>query len=205
MTKFKTTFLIYLFISINLLGQTSFREYKEEKSGIRMTYSDGLKKIKEDVSFGNYNNGIKLPKSYKTKLDIFPSFEAGIYSLIISDYIMPDGEYFKGNSDIYDFCEAGETIFLIITIDNGKKILQLQTKYVAISNQYMSGIREYFKDLKFKIDKEKIVSLASAQNIQIKISSTKLNRFEDFDYYFEYDELLGLRDFIDGMKLTTKK
>jgi hypothetical protein len=202
MTKFKTVFLLHLFISINLFGQSSFRDYKEEKSGIRMTYSDGLKKNEEHISFPIF--GKTVSKSYEKKLDIYPSFKAGIYSLIISEYKMPSGKYYKGSNDIYGFCEAGEEIFLIINIDNGKKILQLQTKYVPIGNT-IDGIREYFKDLKFKIDKEIILSLASAQNIQIKISTTKLNRFEDFDYSFEYNELIGLRDFIEGMKLTSIK
>jgi|GEM_PF-6217577 len=186
--------LLVLF-SLNLFGQSSFKDYKDEKTGKRTTYSDGIKKIKESKSYYS---------SKETLLDLYPSYQGGVYSLILPTYEKPSGKYYKGWSGIYEHADYYENIYLIIKINDGERVLQLPTKFQPVNKNIIagSGSRDDYEDLKFKIDKETVIHLALARKIEITVSPSKLSRYEDFDYTFHFSDLYGFRDFAEGMTIT---
>lgn len=198
--KISSFALIFLCLTTNIFGQSSFKDYKDEKTGKRTTYSDGIKKIQDKKSFGSYS-------SSETVIDLFPSYQGGTYYLIMPIYVMPYGKYYKEWSDIYDHPSYYDNIYLIIKINNGEKVLHLPAQFLPVDKNIIagSGSRDDFEDLKFKIDKETIIYLALAQTIEITVSATKLNRYENFDYSFSFEDLFGFREFAEGMKLISKK
>jgi hypothetical protein len=196
--NFFTTFFLISFLTVNLYGQSSFKDYKDEKTGKRTTYSDGIKKIKENKSL--------YYSSKEIVLDLYPGYQAGKYYLIMPTYEMPSGKYYKGWSDIYEPADFYENIYLVIKINDGEKVLHLPTQFQPVDKNIISGSgrRDDYEDLKFKIDRETIIHLALARKIEITVSPTKLNRYEEFDYTFYFDDLYGFREFAEGMKLISK-
>lgn len=196
--KFLTTIFLISILSVNLYGQSSFKDYKDEKTGKRTTYSDGIKKIKESKSVYYSRN--------ETVLDLFPSYQGGTYYLILPTYEMPSGKYYKGWSGIYEYADYYDDIYLVIKINDGESVLHLPTQFQPVNKKIIagSGSRDEYEDLKFKIDMETVIHLALARKIEITVSPSKLNRYEEFDYTFYFDDLYGFREFAEGMKLISK-
>lgn len=208
--KFIQVFFITLICTSNLYSQSTFRDYKDEVSGKRITYSKGVILSELENSYSKENT---------TTIDMYPSFQNGAFYLVLPTYLAPKKEG-KHSYNMYERCvydkygqdrmnakgKFGNTIFLIININDGERVLQLPAKFESISGNYIwaADDRDKIQDLKFKIDKSIARSIALANKIEVKVSPRKLSRYNNFEYSFEFIDLDGFRDFALGMKLITK-
>lgn len=183
-----------IFFCVGLLGQSTYNEFKEEKTGTKTAYSDGIVK-KELDRF----------KKEITVAEIFPMYKNNKFYLIMSEYEMPEGKFFGGWSSPFNYAENGSPIHLTISLNNNQEIIPLIAIIETHDGRSSDCCRSGYKDYEFQIKKDYILKIASASRLDIKVTQSKVNTFKDFDYTFEPNEMTGFNDFVSGMKLTSSK
>lgn len=184
--KFLATILLILTLTTSLFGQGTFKNYKDEKTGKITAYSEGIKKISESKNSWD---------SDEVMVELYPYFTNGNYYFIISTYNMPDYKYYNGMTDVIK--NADGNIYLLIELHNGDKVVQLKTY-----RQLYYHNRD--EELMFEVTKEQVIHTAISPNIKIKISPTKILKYENYDYSFSKQEVNGFKDFAIGMNLISK-
>ena len=177
----KSLLLIVFSLLINWgYGQNTFKKYTEEKSGKVTAWAKGVVKAKE-----NYYREVNL-------VDIYPYYEAGSYYLVMASYIMSDGYTSVVKEHGYG------DIYLLLEYLDGEKVVQLH-------RTYREARQKDSHELLFKISSEQMIYIAISQSLNIKVRSTKILKYENYDYSFSWADLKGFREFAEGMKLIEKQ
>lgn len=181
--------IIIIFSQFSLFGQSSFKKYKDTKTGAVTAYADGI--ILINVEKSSWSNNSKNIGELK------PKFNNGKYYLkFTSDQIQQSwGEL----SDIWEFCffnkSFDNTCYLRMYVSiNNSTIIKLIGK-AKIKN--VADIDSF----DFVVKQKDIFDIANANSLSIKLSTTDLDDFENFPYTFSFDDLSGLRDFCEGMNI----
>ena len=185
-----TIIIIILFFQLSIFGQSSFKKYKDIKTGAITAYADGIKLIKVEKTSWSNNS--------KTIGELKPKFNNGKYYLkFTSDEIQQSlGEL----SEVWEFCffnsKSDNTCYLRMYLSiNDNKIIKLIGK-AKIKN--ISDIDAF----DFVMNQKDFFDIANANSLSVKLSTTELDDFENFPYTFKFEELYGLRDFCEGMNIS---
>ncbi len=190
--KFLITILLISFFTYNLFGQSSFKNFKDEKTGMRTAYADGL---------------IKKEKKYSDSTvvaEIYPIYKNKNYYLIMSNYEMPEGKYFGEWSSPFKYTDDGSTVHLTTSLNDGEYVIHATAIVRTHDGSGGSCCRSGYKDLEFRIEPKSAIRLALSSKIDIKVTASTVNVYKDFDYSFNFKDAQGFRDFAEGMKLISK-
>ncbi len=186
----KIYFLIIICTAITFCnGQSTFKKFKDLKTGAITTYSEGLS-IKSAIG-SDENIGVLQPR-----------FNSGGYYLkFSSNEITQDGQF----SYLWKYCFFNTNIVgqkcyvrLYIKIDDTRV-------FKLIGKGKMNNGGGEVGDFSFAITSKEIALIATASKISIDFETKDLDDFENFPYSYVYDDLAGFRDFCDGMKIALKK
>lgn len=188
----KVFFACLLFLSVAVQGQSSFRKFKDSKTGAITAYSDGFTqyKIKEEFVYG------QITKVAVPVFDVQPRYNGGKYYLkLFSNEITQTGDlediwkHCFFNSDFSRKCK----ILLYIKLDD-ERILKL------VGNGVMRNAGD-INTFTFAITTKDIKAISTATKISVSLETTTLDDFENFPYDFTNDNLSGFRDFCEGMNI----
>lgn len=190
---YKKLLLVCLaFLTISVQGQTTFKKFKDTKTGAITAYADGFTAYKYSKEFINGEfQEVAIPI-----FEIQPRYNGGkFYLKLSSNEITQLGDFENiwrhcfHNQDFSGNCK----ILLYLKLDD-ERVLKL------VGNGTMRNHSE-INSFKFSITTKDIKAISTATNISVSIETTALDDFENFPYSFTNEDLNGFREFCDGMKL----
>jgi hypothetical protein len=171
----KILLINFLFLSVNLFGQSTFKILTETKTGAITAYSSGIE--------------------FKNLFQLQPRYNSKKYYLKLSSNeitIMGGLEY------IWKYCFFNNkgnvcSIILYIKIDE-ERVLKLIGKGNIKNSEGISSFS-------FPITAKDIKAISISKKLSMTLETSDLDDYENFPYNFKYEELFGFRDFCEGMKI----
>lgn len=190
------TLLISFLISLVAIAQdSSFKKYKKERTGEITAYAGGLPflRYETNLDFNRYAENEKSVKKYDPlKTDLRPIYKQGAYYLFLQECPFD----IDGSRGFGETKDGFFKLMLYLKTDKGD-ILEIVATKKAPFDFGFSQID--FKEFKFYLTKEQFLKICYSTNLEVDFSSAERDSFEDFQFKFDYVDLTGYRDFVEGM------